>query len=198
VKRDLVLEAQGLTFDQLFSNTQRVLGSAMYKASPTNFGFENVKKNEFAKFKYVSYDAQVFSRESNKHYNTSIFFYNIDTSKDELPDLHKSVARVSCSCAAYYFYFSYWNKVHGVHARRPLRPYVRKTPPPPEGLPERNPMHLAGCCKHIAALANYLAGHEYFIDAPVKKAYTPFNSDPGEKDRAFNQDDASDADKQDN
>lgn len=173
----LLLEAQGLTFSALFANTQRVLGSAMYKADPSNYTFQDIKKNEFPGLKYVSYDTQTLSKESGKHYNTSIFFYNIDLKNGERPDLNSSVIRCSCSCPAYYFYFSYANRIGGVHARRPLRPYVRKTPPPPEGLPLRNPAELAGVCKHIAAFANFLSEDDYlFVDQPVAKAYKPFDT----------------------
>lgn len=173
-----LLEASGLTFQELAANSSKVLAASDYKTSPSNFRFENIKMNEFPGMKFVSYDTLTFSKDSSKHYNTSIFFYNVDIKNGEKPDLNKSVVRVSCSCPAYYFYASYWNKVGGVHARRPLRPYTRKT----DDLPERNPMHIPCACKHILAFGDFLSNENYQYPATVPaKLQKPFSTDDKEK-----------------
>lgn len=157
-----LLEARGLSMLDLENNTRTVLGSSMYKIDPYGYRFEHINFNFSPRFKYASFDAIVFNKDTQRHYRTSIFFYNVvDTTVDSRPDLARNPVRVSCSCPAYYFYFSYWNKMGAAHARRPLRGYVRKTPPPPEGLPYKNPMHLPGACKHILAFANYLNDADY-------------------------------------
>lgn len=178
--KQLLVCAKGLSITQLIANTEQVLGVATYRASTANYGFEHVKKNVMPGLKYISYDASVFSKDSKKHYNTSIFFYNV--AEGTIPTLDKNPARVSCSCPAYYFYFSYWNRVEGCHARRPLRPYVRKT----DDLPERNGLHLPGLCKHLIAFADYLNNEDYMLGnvAPAK-AYKPFDKDPVKADKGY-------------
>jgi hypothetical protein len=168
----------------------------MYKADPSNYRFEHTKVNVMKGFRYVSYDTTTFSKESGRHYKTSIIFYNVDLDAGIKPSLTDSVVRVSCSCPSYYFYSSYWNKVHGAHARRPLRPYVRKT----KDLPERNGLHLPCLCKHLVAFANYLNDEDFQLgSAPVAKAYKPFDTDPVKADKGFKPDpkDAEDENNQD-
>jgi hypothetical protein len=143
-----------MTILDLEVSTEKVLKSHGVGRSyePFNYRFENLKANRSKQFKSVTYDCVTHNKDSKGHYNTAIIFYKVE--EGELPTLDENPVRVSCSCKAYYFYFSYWNKVAGVHARRPLRAYVRKT----ETRPEVNPEHLPGACKHILALANYLNG----------------------------------------
>ena len=48
----------------------------------------------------------------------------------------------------------------------PPKPYIRKTPAPPQGRPYRNPQHVAGFCKHIYYIwRNFMVnrrGENYF------------------------------------
>lgn len=169
-------EAVGFTFQELAANSSKVLAASDYKTSPSNYRFEFIKMNIMTRLKYVSYDTTTYSLDSGKHYKTSIFFYNV--AEGQRPDLNKSVVRVSCSCRAYYFYASYWNKVHGAHARRPLKAYVRKT----EDLPERNPMHIPCLCKHLIAFGDFLSVQNYQYPATVPaKLQKPFSTTDKEK-----------------
>ena len=158
----ILLEATGLTVMDLEQNTRLVLASSMYKLEPYNYEFQNIKANYLPRFKYVSFDCLTHNKDTHGHYKTSIFFYNVNGNKPEdTPSLSKNPVRVSCSCPAYYYYFSYYNKMGGAHARRPLKGYVRKTPPPPVGRPFTNEPKLAGACKHVLAFANYLHDNDY-------------------------------------
>jgi hypothetical protein len=115
-----------------------------------NFRFANIKINEFPGTKQVQVDADVFSKRTDNHYHAAIFFYGVEAGQK--PSYNYSPVRVSCSCPSYYFYFSYWNKVANAHARRPLRPYTRKT----ADRPSPNPKQLPGLCKHLIALGELL------------------------------------------
>jgi hypothetical protein len=183
IREARLTEATGYTVTELVANTDRVLGSAIYKADAGNYRFEHINLNVSKRFRSATYDCVTFSRESGKHYNSTIIFYNVDPDKGELPDLDSSPVRVSCSCPSYYFYCSYWNKVLGAHARRPLRPYVRKT----DDLPERNALHVACICKHLIAFSNFLEEDDYQLGniTPPAPAYRPFNADPEQAARAY-------------
>lgn len=68
-----------------------------------------------------------------------------------MENLRKSKHPVSirCKCKDYYFTWQHWNKEGGSSLGRPFPKYIRKTPPPPEGRPLRNPGEHTGMCKHI-------------------------------------------------
>ena len=75
--------------------------------------------------------------------------YNNDTYWVEKIDIDKQKVTTRCSCLDYYFCWQYWNFKTGNLWGPPAKPYVRKTPPPPKGRREANPMHVPGFCKHI-------------------------------------------------
>ena len=79
---------------------------------------------------------------------------------NRLPSSTTDKAKVRCGCDAYYYYFWWWNKKHDAHAGSNFKQYVRKTPPPPEGYPEKNPGKIPGVCKHIAYLVKELRRQE--------------------------------------
>lgn len=57
--------------------------------------------------------------------------------------------QVSCTCKDYIYSYAYYNAKHGSHYGS--LPVI----PPPKGVrPPRNPQHLPGMCKHIAAAMN--------------------------------------------
>lgn len=56
-----------------------------------------------------------------------------------------------CSCNDFIFTWAWTLKQHGNLSPQQLKKYVRKTPPPPEGRPKRNPDDIPGVCKHLLA-----------------------------------------------
>jgi hypothetical protein len=170
-----------LSLEDLVNNTKQVVSTSVGRAEPMNFRFSNVRIKPLRGQIWV--DAECFSKNSSKHYHTTIYFY---TKKGEEPDYNYTPVRVACQCKAYYFYFAHWNVMSGAHARAPLRPYQRKTPPPPKGRPEVNPKHLPGLCKHLMALADVLMNSGALVintdasnskdDKPLAKP-TPTQSD---------------------
>lgn len=63
----------------------------------------------------------------------------------EKPDLGLHPCMIRCSCADFYFTFSYWNWRQGTAFGPKPRRYVRKT----RTYPPRNPGHHPGFCKHV-------------------------------------------------
>jgi hypothetical protein len=55
---------------------------------------------------------------------------------------------VRCSCPDFRFTFAWYDKEVGSLAYGALKQYVRKT----TYMPERNPLHVVGLCKHLLAL----------------------------------------------
>jgi len=62
--------------------------------------------------------------------------------------------QVRCSCADFYFTWSYWDKQTKTLSGPAMKPYKRKT----TTYPERNARHVPGACKHIIELTNRLIG----------------------------------------
>ena len=79
-----------------------------------------------------------------------------ETKGMELLSLSKNPIQVRCSCEDFYYTAWYYDKRHKVLLGPKMKPYVRKTPPPPAGLPYRNPRKLPIFCKHILQLVNRL------------------------------------------
>lgn len=70
----------------------------------------------------------------------------------EQPTLsHKVQAR--CSCHDYYFMWQYYNRQEKALFGKAFPKYIRKT----DHLPERNPDHVPGLCKHLIVLVDKLA-----------------------------------------
>lgn len=46
----------------------------------------------------------------------------------------------------------------------PHKTYIRKTPPPPEGRPYKNPNHIPGLCKHQLRLIHLLIQNNILVD----------------------------------
>lgn len=63
--------------------------------------------------------------------------------------------QIRCSCPDFYFMWAYADKLQK-SLTGPLKPYVRKTPPPPIGRAHRNPTKTPGLCKHLAALVSIM------------------------------------------
>lgn len=57
-----------------------------------------------------------------------------------------------CTCKDFYFTWSYWDLKAGCLYGPIPKPYKRKT----TWMPERNPLHIPGCCKHIYRAWDYL------------------------------------------
>lgn len=94
-----------------------------------------------------------FSDKKDRNHTIKIKFpnnlvkYMIRLRGDILP------VQVRCSCLDYYFTWWWYNRdPNKVHAGARMRPYVRKTLPPPEGYPFRNVAHIPGFCKHLLGL----------------------------------------------
>jgi len=151
IERAVVLIAEaGTALQTLVANTKEVVSTSVYRSEPMNFRFTDIHIRKLRGQTWV--DADCFSKNSSKHYHETIYFYHGKSTAN----FNTTPVRVSCGCKAYYFYFEHWNVSAGCHARRERIPYVRKTPPPPEGRPYINPQHLPGMCKHLMALADVL------------------------------------------
>lgn len=75
---------------------------------------------------------------------------------NRLPSTRTEKAKVNCSCDALYYYFWWYNRQNDAHSGADYPRYQRKTPPPPDGLPYKNPQKLPGMCKHLAFLVREL------------------------------------------
>jgi hypothetical protein len=63
----------------------------------------------------------------------------------------QATAKVRCTCLDFYFMFSAWNQQKNALDGAPMPPYIKKTDRPPI-----NPNRIAGSCKHVTKLGDYL------------------------------------------
>lgn len=124
-------------------------------SDPTNFKFYSVRETPMLGANSIVYSADISTiprlSTTGNTYNIVIAFY--DLRQGQLPSASQTGCRVYCSCAAYYFYFGWYNFQQQCHYGRRPRPYIHV---PGSHKPSVNPGHKIGCCKHIAALARYL------------------------------------------
>ena len=149
-----LLERASLTLQALEQNTAFVLPTALDRAGSYNYTFQGLNWKPNAKFKMVQSNVVSHWDESDKYYKTVIDF--IGVKEGEKPSYSKTPVRVSCSCAAYYFYFAKWNVDNGAHARGRMRQYVHVINPKRK-VAALNPRHLPGICKHLVAYAQHLS-----------------------------------------
>lgn len=158
VNRVLVLtEAKAaLTYNELFANAASILPTSEILGDPYYMTFLDRKRNDMAGVKSTKFSASVKSKTSNQSYTTIIDFYDIDVSEQPpKPSLSTNPCRVRCSCRAFYFWFSYANKINSALSGRDFVPYV-PVKNPKRIVPPRNPKNVPGVCKHIAALVKGL------------------------------------------
>lgn len=67
----------------------------------------------------------------------------------EKPTIDRNPIRIRCDCGDFQFRGSYEAYKNGILYGGGPKKYVRKTPPPPEGRPYANPLHVPIMCKHI-------------------------------------------------
>lgn len=151
-------ERAALSLQALTANSKIVLPTALDRADSANFKFQALNWAPNPKFKIVQSNVISHSEESEKFYKSVIDF--IGVAAGEKPSFAETPVRVSCGCAAYYFYYSKWNADGGAHARGRMRLYVPVVNPKRKVGP-LNPRHLPGICKHIAAYAEVLLNSGY-------------------------------------
>lgn len=108
------------------------------------------------------FNGSILSSQKNDVYSTRIWFTGLPRPvAEQVPNIGGTDCLVRCACEAYYFWFIYANSlVGGQIAGNRFVPYVRKTPPPPQGRPYANPRNLPGVCKHLIFLMNVLRARE--------------------------------------
>ena len=148
------LEPTGkLTFGDLYKNSQVVLPTTVNNARGFPYQFQDFTKIPFIGTKSIRYLGVVTSQtRENERYPLEITFYDVDVEDNEKPNTDRNPVRVRCNCPAYYFYFSHYNWREKAHVGTKPKQYKRKT----SHIPERNPRHLPGVCKHLIAFVEIL------------------------------------------
>lgn len=152
----------------LLRGTQKVLPVALDRIGDgKNSPIKQVRVQEFTSIKTVQVLAtqQASGRFSKSDrpiaksgfYSQQLRFVFKDKEEvgNRLPST-RDKAKLNCTCDAYYYYFWWWNKKVDAHSGNNYPKYKRKTPPPPEGYPEKNPQKIPGMCKHLAFLVREL------------------------------------------
>jgi hypothetical protein len=156
--RTHLTERAALSLRDLTNNTEIVLPTALDRAEPANYKFQGLNWAPNPKFKLVQSNVISHWEDSDRYYKSVIDFIGVE--KDAKPSFSGTPCRVSCGCAAYYFYFSKWNADGGAHARGRMRLYVPVVNPKRQVGP-LNPRHLPGLCKHLSAYAQSLMDAGY-------------------------------------
>jgi len=116
----------------------------------------------------VRAQVKALTDKSRTAYPETITFFRV-TSKEQADAVHKipvqlpagqtvyikqlsvkdNPVNLRCNCKNFYFMWQWWDFKQKALAGPRMKPYVRKTPPPPEGRPFVNPEKLPGLCKHL-------------------------------------------------
>lgn len=136
----------------LTRGTQRVLPTAVERFREGLNAVRSMKVVSFTgtklKVYYFSITASGVYGPATSAYSVQMAFAGVNEPETNAPRAAKDRLMVRCSCAAYYFWFSYANKAVKAHYGTKFPIYVRKTPPPPKGYPYKNPGNIPGLCKH--------------------------------------------------
>ncbi len=158
-KRNLVK----LTFRSLAQSTQSIRPQQNAKGRTEFVSVNPVPRNKQLIFKMTT-TAMTPGRGA---YNQTLIFHKIDFN-DRLADKYplkvstkdgsfvyagklsgaETPVSVRCNCEDFYYMWWYHDNQKKALAGPKMKPYVRKTPPPPEGYPYRNPGEVPGVCKH--------------------------------------------------
>jgi len=157
------------TILNLLRGTKRVLPVALDRLGDgKNSPIKQVRVQEFKSIKTVQvlatqqssgrYPKSKRPQAKSGFYNQQIKFVyeNREEVGNRLPSLSADKAKIRCTCDAYYYYFWWYNKKVDAHSGTKFPKYIRKTPLPPEGYPEKNPQKIPGMCKHLAFLVREL------------------------------------------
>jgi hypothetical protein len=135
---------------QLVNGTQKVIKTSFKNSNQSGLKMSQINMVSMKGVKVKHLTATIDSAtDKSKKYKVWFMFTNIEDPGKTEPSVARDKVYVRCGCDGFYFYFSWANKKHKALAGTTMRPYVRKTPPPPLGLPYKNPKEIPGCCKHL-------------------------------------------------
>lgn len=135
-----------MTAQDLVTGTLKVLPDAVMKGrSAPGMKILNIKKTVYKGTGLIKFSSTVSSQQDPTIYKTQVDFSGLKNADTDRPDAGINKCQVRCSCPSFYFYFGYWDKQNGALSGPSQTPYVRKT----QNVPERNPKHIPGVCKHL-------------------------------------------------
>ena len=76
-------------------------------------------------------------------------------------NMQKNPMLVRCTCKDFFHTWRWEDFKYGVLYGALGRKYIRKTPPPPQGYPYRNPTHVPGYCRHVYQLVMLLKADDW-------------------------------------
>lgn len=170
-----------LTLQQIFNSTRQLRDHV----NPTN-SFELTRAAGLPYLSIFAIQAQYqpLTQEDAAYHEVTLLFHDMRFNATRTEDYNFEVdvvpsfrmythkpsfatqrVQVRCTCADYYFTWwlslNHYNSLAG--PEMPL--YKRLTPPPPVGLPLRNPNSVPGACKHITRFSRYLV-EKNFVTYP--------------------------------
>jgi len=147
-----------LTLLSLLRLTPQVLPTSLDPTKLRELNLRSVNIVNFEGTKLKQFNCVGVSSNQHTFYTTRIWFSGLTLPISRAkPSIANSKVLVRCSCPAYFFYCVAANAKMKVQIQgNQFRRYVRKTPPPPTGYPQRNPSLLPCLCKHLVFTTQYL------------------------------------------
>ena len=112
----------------------------------------------------ITFNKVDFSGEKDKDHPLTVALGSGETQFIEKLKRSKHPVLVRCTCKDFFFVFGRANAKNKVLSGPDSFKYVRKTPPPPEGLPFKNPNDIKGSCKHIKASLQFLQRNKVLVN----------------------------------
>jgi hypothetical protein len=153
------------SLSQLIQSTPKALPAVLETRTDPRLRVSRLSVTNFPELNIKAVRAEVTSvSRVPKRHKVMMNFQDMVDPTAEPASLAKTRVRLRCECEAFYFWFIYANKLHEALAGGDFPKYRRKTPPPPVGLPYKNPRNYPGMCKHLFALGKALRTAEELDD----------------------------------
>lgn len=149
-KQNRIGSVQLLEINPLSTNKQVIIKSQVFAMTPGAFPYQQT----------LVFSGVDFVEKKDKEHPLPVTLRNGNLVFAEELNSQTHPMQLRCSCPDFKWTWAWFDAKEKVLVGKRPEPYVRKTPPPPEGLPFRNPIKVPGMCKHLIGVVDKLENNK--------------------------------------